>query len=60
MADGVTEAADTLRGLLKADSDAVKLGAARSLLELGTKLREAVELEERLTDLERRITQPPG
>jgi hypothetical protein len=52
MADGMSEAADTLRGLLKAESEAVQLGAARSLLELGCKLREAVELEERVTALE--------
>jgi hypothetical protein len=53
MADGMTEAADVLRALLAADTPpAVRLGAARSLLELGVKLREAVELEARLTSLE--------
>jgi hypothetical protein len=57
LADGMATAADTLRGLLNAESDAVKLGAARSLLELGAKLRESVELEERLANLERRINQ---
>jgi HEAT repeat protein len=55
LADGATEAVDTLRKLLGAEADTVKLGAARSILELGTKLREAVELEERLAELERRI-----
>jgi hypothetical protein len=44
----MTSAADTLRGLLDAaNSGTVRLGAARALLELGPKLRESVELEER-------------
>jgi hypothetical protein len=55
MADGMTEAADVLRRLLAAESESVRLGAARSLLELGVKLREGVELEERLADLERQL-----
>jgi hypothetical protein len=54
MADGMAAAAKTLRKLLKADADTVKLGAARSILELGNKLREAVELEQRLAALEAR------
>ena len=54
MADGMAEAADTLRGLLNAEGENVRLGAARSILELGTKLRDAVEIEERLVELERR------
>ncbi len=55
LADGMSEAADVLRGLLTAVSESVRLGAARSLLELGVKLRESVELEERLRALEARI-----
>jgi hypothetical protein len=57
MADGMTAAADTLRQLLTASSDTVKLGASRALLELAVKLREAVELEERVTALERTAAQ---
>lgn len=53
MAAGMTEAADVLRALLKADAETVRLGAARSLLDLGVKMREAVELESRLDELER-------
>lgn len=52
LADAATDAATTLRGLLAAESDAIKLGAARAILELGTKLRESVELEQRLAALE--------
>ena len=55
MADGMADAADVLRQLLTAGTPpAVRLGAARSLLELGVKLRESTELEERLAELERR------
>jgi len=52
LADGMSEAADVLRKLLAAESESVRLGAARSLLELGVKLRESVELEQRLCALE--------
>ena len=47
-----TAAVRTLRQLLKAKSDAVRLAAARTILELGTKLRETVELEQRILALE--------
>jgi hypothetical protein len=53
MADGMAEAADTLRQLLKAESESVRLGAARALVELGVKIRDAVELSERVAELER-------
>ena len=53
LADAMVAAADVLRALLDAGTPpAVRLGAARALLELGTKLRESVELEARLVDLE--------
>lgn len=52
MADGMGDAADKLRQLLAANSEAVQLGACRALLELGVKLRESVELEQRLAALE--------
>ena len=52
LAAASTAAASTLRKLLNAESEAVKLSAARSILELGTKLREAVELEQRIVALE--------
>jgi hypothetical protein len=37
---------------------AVRLGAARAMLELGIKLREAAELEERLAAVERQLAAP--
>jgi hypothetical protein len=57
MADGMSDAAAKLRELLGAESETVRLGAARALLELGVKLRESVELEERLAELERRLAE---
>jgi hypothetical protein len=54
LSDGMCEAAEKLRELLGARSEAVRLGAARSLLELGVKLRESVELERRVSELEAR------
>lgn len=52
LADASTVAVRTLRKLLKAEADTVKLGAARCILELGNKLRESVDLEQRLAALE--------
>ena len=46
------KATDTLEQLLAADSDSVKLQAARTILEAGCKLREQLEMEERLARLE--------
>jgi hypothetical protein len=53
LAGAMTEAADTLRQLLGAEAESVRLSAARTILELGNRLRESVELEERLAALER-------
>ena len=51
-----TEAVRTLLELQKAAAPpAVRLGAARSILEIGIKLREAADLEERLSALEQQL-----
>jgi len=47
-----TAAAATLHRLLSAESESVQLGAARSVLELGTKLRESEQLVQRIAALE--------
>jgi hypothetical protein len=53
-----TEAVRTLLELQKPSAPpAVRLGAARSVLELGLKLREAADLEERLAALEESLAQ---
>jgi hypothetical protein len=52
MTDGMACAADTLRELLDAEKDSVRLGACRALLELTVRLKESVELEARVAALE--------
>jgi hypothetical protein len=51
-ARGMSAAAVTLRQLLRAEKESVRLGAARALLALTVKLRESVEQEQRLRALE--------
>ena len=53
----MSEAARVLRSLLAASSDSVKLAAARSLLELGSKIRDNLVIEQRLAEVERRLAQ---
>jgi hypothetical protein len=60
LADGMAEAADTLRRLLNSYSESVRLGAARSVLELGHRLRETVELEQRLAEVEEQLAASRG
>ncbi len=55
LASAAEEAIATLRDLLSDDSSTARLGAARSVLEYGTKVRENVELEQRIVDLESRL-----
>ena len=43
-----------------AQSESVRLGAARSIIELGCKLREMVEITERLAQLEARMAAEPA
>jgi hypothetical protein len=55
------EAVRALLGLLKeATPAAVRLGAARAVLELGVKMREIVELEERVQALEEQLASHAG
>jgi len=58
LAEGMAEAADTLRQLLGAERESVRLAAGRSILEMGIKLQEATKLEEldaRMHALERQM-----
>ena len=55
-----TEAADTLRRLLYSPMDFARLAAARSILELGVKLREDQDLAERVAALEAQLQQKEG
>jgi len=58
LADASIEAVETLVSLLKAESETVRLGAARTILEAGPRLRELTDMETRLADLERRFEEP--
>ena len=55
LADASTAAAAKLRDLLDAESETVRLGACRAILELGAKLRESDELAGRIAALEERL-----
>lgn len=56
LAANSVEAVTTLQNLANdATSENVRLSAAKTMLELGSKLREAAELDERLTELESRL-----
>ncbi|MCY2991310.1 MAG: IS630 transposase-related protein [Planctomycetota bacterium] len=56
LSDACTAAADTLRALLLAESETVRLGAARSLLEMTVSLRREVDFAERVAAIEAYIT----
>lgn len=53
-------AATTLGLLLKADSESVRCTAARAILELGTRVRETDEFEQRIAALEERLGEQQG
>jgi hypothetical protein len=56
LAHAASDAVDTLRKLLKADAESARLGAARSIIELAGRLREKMELEDRLRALEENLS----
>jgi hypothetical protein len=60
LADISVKAVTTLEKLLKAKAEAVRLGAARSILELGNRLRESIEMEARLQAVENTIANEGG
>jgi DNA-binding transcriptional ArsR family regulator len=57
LARSAAKAVETLRRLLEARNEHVQLGAARALLDQLLRLREGVELAERVAALERRSEQ---
>src|SRR5262245_28593188 len=52
MAESMVLGADTVKDLLKAKSETVRLGAARILLEVGSKLHSDADFEERMRRME--------
>lgn len=59
LSEGAAEASIVLRNLManKDTADTVKLAAARAVLELGHKLRDGVDHEQRLAEIERLLAQ---
>jgi hypothetical protein len=55
LADGMTAAADVLRKLLTSKTESIRLRAAERLIELGLKVTELAELQQRVEELERRL-----
>ena len=55
-----TEAATALRGLLKAESEMVRLGACRAILEQAIKGADLLDLQERIAALEAHQEQQAG
>jgi transposase len=55
LTDATTEAAETMRSLLQSKSGSVRLSAARAIMEYAPKLREAVELERRMAQIEAEV-----
>jgi len=60
LTDASTAAVATLRALLEADSESVRLGACRAILDLGLKLRESEEFERRISLLENQAAVDPS
>lgn len=61
LTQGSIEASVTLRKLLRLKGDArIQLGAARTILELGAKLKDAADVEERLRRLEEAVERNGG
>jgi hypothetical protein len=52
MTDNLTRAADTFAGLLDAEDPGVRLRAARALFTVGLRLRDAIDVTERIRVLE--------
>ena len=59
-ADAATEAVETLRELLRNRTPMVRLGASRALLDHVTRLRDSVDYDYRLSEIERIVGTPEG
>jgi hypothetical protein len=60
MAENMTRAADKVARLLDSADEAVALRAARTLLSLGLRLRDSVELADRIHEIERELARKKG
>ncbi|MEI7687398.1 MAG: hypothetical protein WCL32_20515, partial [Planctomycetota bacterium] len=57
LADGMTEAAETLRSLLRGEGESVRLNAAKAILEIGNKFHELQDIDQRIGELERLLSE---
>jgi len=60
MAENMTRAADKVARLIDSDNEAVALRAARTLMSLGLRLRDSVELADRVHEIERELARKKG
>ena len=60
MAANMTRAADTLAALLAVDDDKVRLRTARAVISLGMRLRDSVDLNDRIRELENELARKQG
>jgi len=57
MANGMSQAVDTFFTLLNDESSSIRLRAARAIIGLGLKMRDAVDTNERLNEVERELAE---
>jgi transposase-like protein len=60
LAENMTRAADKVARLLDSADEAVALRAARTLMSLGLRLRDSVELADRIHEIERELARQKG
>jgi len=60
MAENMTRAADKVARLLDSADEAIALRAARTLMSLGLRLRDSVELADRIHEIERELAHRKG
>ena len=60
MSQQMSRAADTIAALLDAEEPHIRLRAGRAMLSLGLRLRDSVDLGERVHELERELAQKQG
>jgi hypothetical protein len=60
MADNMTRAADRIARLLDSADEAVSLRAARTLLSLGIRLRDSVDVTDRIQEIESELARKQG
>jgi hypothetical protein len=59
-ADNMARAADTLAGMLDSPSEPIRIRAARALMSLGLRLRDSVDVDDRIRDLELELARNQG